>query len=364
MRETGPRETIIATCICVDVEESDETAHYPQIPYLGSGERRAVYWRCVMVFFATSVNVNVGCRHVLYTNEVNLPTIDGIDVQNELLARGIEIFYLPFDRHRPPAEVNRIFRNNFYKLDVIYDACRRFSGRVLLMDSDVVWMRALPDAVLSEVCLYRPFPARSAESRTPNGISNADLESAFTKLSMPAPVRSVEWIGGELIGGPVRGLQVFTEMVVEALDAWRDVYTNDRGRFANGSSVFDNDEIVLSFAASRFDGVVSSGSSFMRRIWTEASGGGEASDLNLCAWHLPNEKLKGIRLLFDDLFLRKLSVGSVDVSESCGVPRRRREYVPLRWRDRARQALVTLAKRVLPREAYNRIRGFFGRDPI
>jgi len=363
---TDPTDVLnIITCISVDREAADVGAHYPQIPYVSSDSRRLIFWKCAMVFFGTSCKVNRLARHYLYTNDPQVPTIDGIDCNKYLSELGVSITYLPFAIHKPPARVGHIFRNNFYKLDVVYEAARRHVGSVLLADSDVVWINALPNGLLgSGICLYPVFQWRNRDGREPNGVSLDDLDVIFQTLGDAPPSRETEWIGGELIGGMASELIKFSAILRETFNRWCEIFDDSTHVFPNGSTVFDNDEFLLSYVASRYPGNFANGGQFIRRIWTEEAGGGGGADFNLSAWHLPNEKLRGIPLLFDDIFVKRKTMYDLDIGAACGIPKRLRHYVPRSLLQRGKRAATNSIKAVLPRQYYNLIRKLFGREPI
>ena len=361
----SPDALTIITCISVDTESSDFDAHYPQMPYVNSSDRRLVFWKCAMVFFASSCAVNGSARHFLYTNDPQVPSVDGVDCTKFLTKLGVGVIYLPFGIHKPPAGVGRIFRNNFYKLDVIYDAARRHNGRILLTDSDVVWINQLPPGdVLDGLSLYPVFQSRDRGDRAPTGISADDLETMFQSLDASVALRETCWVGGEFIGGTAIELVKFSRSIRETFEHWCEIFDPSIHVFSNGSTIFDNDEFLLSYAASRYPDSIRDGAEVLRRIWTDEAGGGTSADYSLSAWHLPNEKLRGFKILFDDICIHGRAVGRLEIGAACGVPSRIRHYVPKSLWLRAGRVTVVAIKSVLPRRYYNVVRGIFGRAPI
>lgn len=128
----------IITSIAID-DTDKPPAHYPQIPFLRSKDRRLAYWKCVCVFFKTSVHFNHHARHLLITNDPDPPTIEGLDSAAFLTGLGVEILTVPFEEFRPDDDHSKIFRNNFYKLTALAYAVRHYTGRIFLFDSDVIF---------------------------------------------------------------------------------------------------------------------------------------------------------------------------------------------------------------------------------
>ena len=78
------RQPIIATWLVADTP-ADRT-DYPQVP--GDSATigfQAVYWRCVVCFFATAVKMQVPARRVLFTNVETVPSVDGYDLGKALI---------------------------------------------------------------------------------------------------------------------------------------------------------------------------------------------------------------------------------------------------------------------------------------
>lgn len=348
----------IFTTLAID-DDGLPAAHYPQVPFLGRAARRLTYWKCVCVFFRTSVHFNSDSRHVIVTNDVFPPVISGLAVKSYLESLGVEIHNLPFEEFKPTVVQSRIFRNNFYKLTALSYMVKHGQGPIYLFDSDVIWLRSWPD-LEPGLYLYRAFE-RSESERIPTGISSHDLKTMYSSLGNTISGRSVEWCGGEFVGGTCDELLPFVSRLAEIFEAWQSIFDPTHHRFLNGSSIFDNDEFLLSCAACGFDVTFVS---HLKRVWTESSGGVSPSVLNHSALHLPNEKLKGLSGLFDDLVLANKIVSVNLISSWCGIPGRDLHYRPRTFAARLSRGIVSGLKSVLPVYWYNRVRSLFGRPPI
>lgn len=348
----------IATSIAID-DTNQPPAHYPQIPFLRSKDRRLTYWKCACVFFKTSVHANHHARHLLITNDSNPPIIEGLDSGAFLAGLGVEILTVPFEEFRPVDAHSKIFRNNFYKLTALAYAVRHYTGCIYLFDSDVIWLKRW-EAPLAGLSLYQAF-VRSPEQRDPTGVSADDLSAMYALLDGNDERRHVDWCGGEFIGGDQESLTAFMSRLKGIFSHWQTVFSPSLHQFSNGVSIFDNDEFVISRTAIDFD---TSFTNQLRRVWTGPDGGGDSSCLECAALHLPNEKLQGIAGLFDYLVLDREDICMDVLAGYCGVPKRRFHYRPRsRWAN-ARLKMVDLVKSLLPSELYIHLRSLFGRGPI
>ena len=69
----------IATWVYLD--SSSEKSKYPNNKGDSTTpEFQAVYWRCIVLFFKTSLRFNKNATHLLFTNTAVIPTIDGMDL--------------------------------------------------------------------------------------------------------------------------------------------------------------------------------------------------------------------------------------------------------------------------------------------
>ena len=348
----------IVTSIAID-DHRESPAHYPQIPFQRSKDRRLTYWKCACVFFKTSTHVNPDAHHILITNDPDPPVIEGLDTRAFLTSLGVRVITVPFEDFRPLDAHSKVFRNNFYKLTALAYAAKHFSGYVYLFDSDVIWLKTL-EAPLAGLFLYQAF-VRLPGERDPTGISANDLSAMYALLDGNDERRHVEWCGGEFIGGDTKTLSAFAESLKNIFMHWQAIFDPQLHRFANGSSIFDNDEFIISRVALDFD---TSFTSLLRRVWTSPHGGGDSSCLECAALHLPNEKLQGIAGLFDLIIQDRASFSVNELAGHCGVPVRSFQYQPRGLWVNTRLKMVDLVKTLLPRKQYNYLRSLFGMGPI
>ena len=125
-------------------ERAGEESVYPQVGGRSSSDWfQAVYWRCVVGFFATSARVNPDAEHRLYTNVDAVPDVDGLQTEAFLGELGVETVVLPY-ASRPPAGWFPAWANQFYVLDVaahLAETLPADDAVGVLLDSDCVFTR-------------------------------------------------------------------------------------------------------------------------------------------------------------------------------------------------------------------------------
>src|SRR3954469_16964140 len=107
----------ICTWLCVD--EKGKDSYFPQTgKYSSSIDHQLIYWRCVLVFFITSLRFNKSQRHLLFTNSRQLPLVDGRDVKALLEGMDVEIIHTDFNYRTPPGYYFS-FQNQFYEFSIL-----------------------------------------------------------------------------------------------------------------------------------------------------------------------------------------------------------------------------------------------------
>ncbi len=288
-------------------ETQDEQSHYPQVVGKGapsSASFQAVYWRCVVLFFATSRRQNPLARHVLYTNADRVPAVDGHDVAALLAAWGVEVVRLPYT-FQPPAGYFGAWRNQFYVLDIVRHLAATLTDEAVgvVLDSDCVWVRpatrlaaaARRAGALTYDLGLDPDEVQNGLSQTAMGALYAEVLPALG-IDRPAPEAAPAYIGGELIAA--------TGATLRRLDAlagplWAEMLR----RHAAGLPRFYEEAQALSFLYYALGILDGTANAFVRRIWTMLRKGDDARgpDLGLTVWHVPAEKRYGMPRLFAEV---------------------------------------------------------------
>ena len=280
-------------------EREGEESVYPQVGGRSSSTWfQAVYWRCVVDFFATSARVNPGAVHRLYTNVDAVPDVDGLDTGAFLRRLGVETVVLPYVS-RPPDGWFPAWANQFYVLDVaahLAETLPTSDAVGVLLDSDCVVTR--PVGPLVEAARHHGAltldvgigPDEDIHGLTPRQMGRlfAELEGAGGDGEAPAATYS----GGELLAATRRTLRAIT---AEARAVWPEL----RRRHAEGLPKFNEEAHLLSYAYHRMGLEVGTADPFAARMFTWFGDPAlPERTADLMVWHLPNEKRLGMRRLF------------------------------------------------------------------
>jgi hypothetical protein len=256
-----------------------------------STEFQAIYWRCIVVFFATSKQRNPNCRHVLFAN-CPAPVVDGIDIGSILTRYGVEIVLLPIS-YRIPRTKFGSFGNQFYILDIIKYAASSALSRLVVLDSDCVWLRGA-DALGHAIDCYGilAYDLGLPASQIENGIAVGDLPTLGSALGFPARRSPSVYAGGEVFAATREACRDLVPMI-EAL------WLNNLSALARGEPSLNEEAQFLSVLYLHRGIAMDTANPFLRRIWTTfRHRDGRPSDLDLTIWHLPAEKKTGFSSLY------------------------------------------------------------------
>lgn len=316
------REMLVATWFVAD--QDDEGTWFPQI---GSNSAdagaKAIYWRCIATFYATSLAHNPDNPHAFFTN-TDLPSVDGVDIAALFDRWGVEVVRLPISHRLPPGRVDS-WGNQFYVFDVI-DHCAE-TGRwpsVLVLDSDVVWTSSVEalerqvasDGVLSYVHDLVPYPAGTPV----NEVMREDLARFMARHGGPEQ-DTIVYCGGEIFCATLPEVQRLADQVRPLWQAVLDGEPDVPLEEAHLLSVL--------YAMNRYP--LGNADAFIKRMWTTFKYHDvEPGDEQLMLWHLPAEKRSG----FPDLFARlvaagletrppaEVAPGRAELARVFGIPRR------------------------------------------
>jgi len=274
---------------------ADDVANATFFPQVGSRsdapEVQAVYWRCVACFFASSIAVNAGARHVFYTN-TRLPVIDGIAF-SELFERwGVEVVTLPITYRLPAGSVSS-WGNQFYIFDVIdHYAASGADQPLIVLDSDCIWIKNA-DAMVAALRRNHALTYDLGEQEYPpgsviNGLTLAELGSFVTANGGPKH-DAAPYFGGEIYAASAEANR---KIAARARALWPVVQ-------AQGPCAPREEAHFLSALYAMEAMQAGTANPFIRRMWTTFHFHNlAAADRDLTIWHLPAEKRTG----FADMF--------------------------------------------------------------
>lgn len=314
--------TAIVTWFVAD--EAEDATFFPQMGARSDApEAQAVYWRCVVDFFASSLAVNAGRRHLFFAN-VAPPCVDGIDI-GALLARwGVEIVRRPITFRLPRGTVER-WGNQFYVFDILaHFAQSDAAERVLVLDSDCLWLRPV-DAMEAAIdrngaLTYELGTDEHAVDEAINGLSRAGMARFLAAAGGPAS-DVVPYCGGEIIAAARPDILRMVEQVGRLWDSIVRQVADAPKEEAHFLSVL---YAFQGYAAG-------TANPFIRRMWTTFKHNNlRPADCDLTIWHLPAEKRTGFRDLFGEIAAGNVVptdgspiLAPANYARLMGVPRRR-----------------------------------------
>ena len=283
----------IATGMCCDTEER-ESVYGQVVGRSSSTQFQAVYWRCVVLHFASSVRNNPTARHLLFTNAKEVPKLGEFDTAQFLSKLGVKIVHVPFT-YVPPQGFFGAWSSTFYKFDIIKYFAETCSDDELCisLDSDCIWVGSA-DRLASD--LERDglvnYDLELTETEDINGWSRCDLRTAYAELGVDTQGSIPNYYGAELIAADGKQIKrLFAE-----IDA---IWQTSLEQFKAGKPKFNTEEQMLSYAYQKLGYVNGVAKPYLKRVWTSPTFYKACSeDLTLDIWHMPSEKMYGIKRLF------------------------------------------------------------------
>lgn len=286
-------KNIISTWIYI--EEKLNESNYPQVKGNSSSlSFQEVYWRCVIVFFETSLRFNKDARHILFTNSKVLPVINGFDFKEFLRKNEIEIVTLELS-FKTPTGYYQSWRNQFYVFDILNYIVKEMNeeDKFLLLDSDCIFNNSskgiFQELDKSEALSYKLWYPENTDI---NGISRNEMKVIFKDLGINIKDTPF-YFGGEVFIAK----KSFIKKVVEDFpNLWDTLIL----KFENQEIKFNEEAHVLSYYYYKYDIPIGSVNKFIKRCWTDPFNFRNIikQDYHLDILHLPAEKEHGIKNVF------------------------------------------------------------------
>ena len=285
--------TAIATWFVADTPE--EGTFFPQLGTTSdAAEAQAAYWRCMTCFFASSLAVNPGARHIAYTNTI-VPRVDGIDLAALFESWGVEVETLPIGWRLPRGAVSS-WGNQFYVFDVIRHFVQsRPAERLVLLDSDCLWLRSA-GAIESAIDQHGALTYLLDDDEYPAGIAinglSREAMARFLEANGGTSFPDIAYFGGEIYAA---NLATSAQVLAVAEQLWPLVQ-------AGAPHAPREEAHLLSVIYAQLGIAAGTADPFIRRMWTTFGHHNlQASDRDLAIWHLPAEKRTGFRDLFKQI---------------------------------------------------------------
>ena len=345
MKATQPSKISICTWFVDD--DDKEAAFSPQLGRLNSDPKaKAIYWRCVCLFYATSVVHNPEAEHLFFSNTADIPTLDGFDVRNFLISLNVKIVTIPLTYKLLGTGLNS-WGNQFYVVDILkYVSEYGSNDQYIILDSDCIWTRnaaPIQDAIAKYGVITYDMHTHFYQDveRIINGRRQRQL-AQFHKRMTGKDVAFIPYSGGEIIAGSKAGLA--------ALMPRTEIYWNEmlEKNCSNGPL----EEAHLLSCVYSDEGIAhGTGNAFIKRLWTTFKVNNVSiQDRDLIIWHVPAEKDTGLSRAFHVLARTSTpekplghlaEFSSMDWGSYLGIPKR---SVSKAIRDRASKVFKRLER--------------------
>lgn len=289
------KDIYIATGIYCDLK--GEESKYFQVGGISSSEQfQSIYWRCVVVNFASSVRNNPNANHILFTNLNYIPNIGKFKTEEFFLNLGIKIVSLPFT-YQPPPGYFGAWRNTFYMFDIIKyfcNNCDSMNDNFIILDSDCVWIDSADGIVklLEEYGLIS-YEINYSYTHVVNGLSRVNMRSIYEEMGYQTIDEAPKYFGAEICAAKGRD-------IIKLSSEIDFIWEISLKRFADHQPRFNTEEHMLSFAYNKLGYTAGTANFYIKRIWTTLFNYKNAcdEDFELNIWHVPSEKKYGIKRLF------------------------------------------------------------------
>lgn len=298
LQESGAWQILMACTIATwfVADDPGTSTTFPQVPGSSWSPRfQSTYWKCIVVFFGSSIRQNPEYDHVLFTN-VNPPEIDGFDVHGWLMQHGVRVIKLDI-RHRLGVGSVSSWGNQFYILDIIQLVANDNDIEILIvLDSDCVWMRSAKSmecAIEQEGVLT--YGLWYDSEQIVNGLNRKMMDELYESFFGEPSHGTLAYCGGELFAATKHHIQQISEKI--------DVLWNKNSIEQESNRPFCHEEAqFLSLLYHKMGFYEGTANQYIKRIWTSPRFHNfDQDDRNLVIWHLPAEKRLGLQDIFQDV---------------------------------------------------------------
>ena len=286
-------KTVIGTWLHAEPKGTESS--YPQVGGTSSSSAfQDTYWRCIVLFFASSVRHNPDAMHRLFTTVANVPDIGDFSTSEFLKSLNVEVVQVPFT-YLPPPGYYGSWRNQFYILDIIkyLDHQCAPDEQYVILDSDCVFTGSVQplSAALSRTGLLA-LDLNMPPDRNINGITQRDMTQIFEELGQPCASESARYYGGEIFAAT-------SEAVHQLAGEVDPLWEIGLARFKAGKLKFNEEAHFLSYLYAKLGYAGATANPYIARIWTGLKYHNTSpKNFDLMIWHVPAEKKHGIKRLF------------------------------------------------------------------
>lgn len=288
----------ICTWLCAD--EKGEESIFPQTGQKSSSQsHQNIYWRCLILFFATSRRFNKKEKHLLFTNVKHLPEVDGKKISRLLKDLQVEIIYTDF-KYKTPKGYFEMFQNQFYEfsiLEYIVQNNKNPEDNYLILDSDCIFLRSATELFAdANETGFLSFEDDCTTELVIHGLSRKDMKLLYEELLKEKVNEIPGYHLGEFFLASVKNINtIFSGF----LELWPELLR----RSELGLPKFNEEAQTLSYLYYRNGFKASPKKTLLKRIWTNPVfyRNVEPTDADVAIWHLPAEKQFGLADLYEIL---------------------------------------------------------------
>ncbi len=305
-------KNIIATWICLDTE--DNSTYFPSAKGKSSDAKvQNIYWRCIGCFYTMARRHNPHATLALFSNQSNLPIVDGTDVQQLLQQLNVSFYVTPFEYVTPQGYYNQ-WRNQFYEFSIFkYISTHkdfRDDDNFLLLDSDCIITQNL-SSLFAEISVEKciTYVIDYAPDHDINGNSRKSMQSVFSYLLNQKVEHIPQYHAGEFYATTIGVLKTLIE---DFYVVWKQLIQLNNA----GLDKLHEEAHTLSFLFYKNGFKGGQANKYIKRLWTDPTSfrNIKKGDEKLAIWHLPAEKRHGFVELFG--WLQKQSFVLSDFSNS------------------------------------------------
>jgi hypothetical protein len=309
----------------------------PALSSFSKDNKTKLYWKCVVVFYSTSIRCNPKIRHLFYTDTTYPVIIDGINIIDFITNLGVEIHLLKFEKFVPPDNCSRIFQSAFYKFDVFKALEKENESNFLVLDVDCIWTKRdnkLINLIKKEkLILYDVFEQINPDAKISN-LSRRDMGEIFKQVDQNYPNEFPIRFGGEFMACDINTLKIMNSKADQLFQSIVLRYGNNPPIFKNGMKIFDGNEPFGSFLYNYNFVPWKDARGFIKRNYSSKRINTVLpEDLNIPIWHMPDEKSHGIPSLFNMVVNKQSEFWSTPIEQfnrllggNLGVPVRTRKF--------------------------------------
>ncbi|TVZ13841.1 hypothetical protein [Maribacter sp. MAR_2009_72] len=297
------KNKIISTWVYLDSEE--EKSKYPNNSVKAasnSPEFQAIYWRCVIVFFKTSLLFHKEHKHILFTNTANLPLVNGFNIETFFQENNIEVVTVK-NKYPLPNGYFNTFRNQFFEFSIIEELSKSIgdTDNFLMLDSDCIFRESCDFLFekLDKNGMALTYVVNRDLKYSINGLNGYQLKELFNEFGISS-TEPPYYSGGEVLLCSGK----FVKKVAQDFPAlFQQLIT----RFKNDELRFNEEAHVLSYFYYKYKALIGGLDEHIKRMWTNHNyyRNIDPKDVHRTIWHLPNEKGLGFERMFNAIVNNK-----------------------------------------------------------